>query len=305
MVLPLTCIMLIGYLAKKKGLLPDAVLPSINGILYWIAIPALLFRTTLRIGGEGIAQMNLFWAIHAGFLLAPLTAWILARICRSEPRRAAVSVLMAVRSNNVFMGVPAITIAMGQAGLDALSHYLAMGLVGYNAISILGAQLASANKRLTLRSVGITLLRVLANPLIVATAGGLLLSRTSLQHLPEWIDTVLKTLGDTGSGIALLTLGASLDPGRFVRGLRRTGRDVVFKLFIHPVIAWGMFCLWPTEQILTQAVVLVSAMPPAVNNFIIADGMGLDAEYAADVITAGTILSVLTLPLWVRILGIG
>ncbi len=66
-----------------------------------------------------------------------------------------------------------------------------------------------------------------------------------------------------------------------------------------------MFCLWPTEQILTQAVVLVSAMPPAVNNFIIADGMGLDAEYAADVIAAGTILSVLTLPLWVRILGIG
>jgi len=42
----------------------------------------------------------------------------------------------------------------------------------------------------------------------------------------------------------------------------------------------------------------------AVNTFVIAQNMGMDPDYAGDVVALSTALSIVTLPAWIWLLGI-
>jgi len=303
MVLPLALVMALGVVFGRIGLLTEDTVPKLNAILYWAALPALLFRSILRVGGGIFSDPNLFWAVHVSFILIPGIAWLISSRFTRERRKIAVSVLVAVRANNVFMGIPAITIALGQPGLDALSLFFAVGLLGYNFISITWAQAALSGK-VSLRSLGATLINLLKNPLILACLFGVSGAFMGYSELPWWIDSTLKIIGDTGSGIALIALGASLKIHNPLRALKSTWRDIFFKLMIHPALVWVTFLVWPVDPVLRDTVVLVSAMPGAINNFVLAQSMGMDSDHAGEIVALSTAFSIITLPIWIRILGV-
>ena len=124
-----------------------------------------------------------------------------------------------------------------------------------------------------------------------------------MNDFPEWIDTVLRVLGDVGTGLALMALGSTISL-RSTRGLfRSTWRDCTVKLIFHPLITLLLLIPFPVDRVMMQVVVLTSAMPVAVNSLALSQGMGLDEKYAGEMITSSTILSAVTLPLWIRLLG--
>ena len=304
MVSPLVLIMALGYVLRRRGMLGEDVALRMNRLLFYVALPAWLFRSILRAGAEPMDHLHLFTACHVGFVLVPALAWLLALPARDPRERLGVSVLSAIRANNIFMGVPAIGLALGEPGLEALSLFLGLGFVGYHMISIGWAQLALSGE-LTFRALGEMIRGVLRNPLVQASVAGMGLSLMGVESLPHELDVAFKTVGDVASGLALLLLGASLRPEKFWQGLRHSWRDVAVKLVLHPLVVWGLFRLWPVAPLMQQVVVLVAAMPVAVNTFVVAEGMGMDAPYAAELIAVSTILSVGTLPLWLRFLGMG
>ncbi len=303
MVLPLALVMGLGLLFRRLGILGEGTVPRLNSILYWAALPALLFRSILGVGSGIFSDPNLFWAVHVTFLVAPAISLIMARAFTKDKKRNAVSVLSSIRSNNVFMGLAAVTIAMGQEGLEAVSLYLAVSLLGFNLISITWAQIVLFG-RVTFRSLVGNFFQLLKNPLIISCILGVACASLGLKKLPFWLDAAFKMVGDTGSGIALIAIGASLRFENLGQIFRSALRDSLFKLFIHPALVWVAFLVWPVNLLLRNAVVLVSAMPVAVNTFVIAQNMGMDPDYAGDVVALSTALSIVTLPAWIWLLGI-
>ncbi len=136
----------LGVLFRRIGLLDERTVRRLNSILYWAVLPALLFRSILGVGREILSNSSLFWALHLSFLLVPAVALALGRLFTVDRKRLAVSVLTSIRSNNVFMGVPAVMIAMGQPGVEAVSLYLAVGLLGYHFFSVTWAQVVPVGK---------------------------------------------------------------------------------------------------------------------------------------------------------------
>lgn len=300
---PVAAVILIGKALSAVGLVSITTFRETNSILYWVSIPAMLFRMTAQADLASSGGWNLFIVAHASFFILPFTAWGLGRLFNEDRRRLSISALVSMRSNQVFMGIPAISIALGNPGLEALSLFLAMSQAGYHLLSVSSSQLVLSG-RLSMRSVYNTLLKLLQNPMIIACLAGVFCSFSGLNHLPECLDIILKVLGDMGTGLALLGLGATITLTAVKGLLRNTWRDCTVKLVLHPLITLILFKALPVENTMMQVVVMTSAMPVAINSLAVSQGMGLDEKYAGELITASTILSAITLPLWIRALGI-
>ena len=105
----------------------------------------------------------------------------------------------------------------------------------------------------------------------------------------------------------VIALGGTLDiprMGRVFEIIRRTWFDIIIKLAVNPLIMWGALLLFPVDADLLRVTVMLSSMPCAVNCFIIAKGMGMDGEYAADLVASTTLLGILSIPAWAYALGI-
>ncbi|HET7774083.1 MAG TPA: AEC family transporter, partial [Burkholderiaceae bacterium] len=135
---PFFALVLAGYLATRRGLLPEAAIPGLNTYVLWFALPCMLFRF-----GAGLPVAQLFnlplMAIYAACALLLLGATILlTRSARVGLKDASFGALVAVFPNTGFMGVPLLVALLGNAaaGPVILTMLVDMALTSSVALAI-------------------------------------------------------------------------------------------------------------------------------------------------------------------------
>lgn len=299
--LPVAIVIAIGNVLARLSVVTPEGFAQINRAIFWTAIPALIFRMTSGADLSTLSDGSMGLVVYLTFVLAPPLAWFLSRWSGSSGRRVATSALMLIRSNTVFIGLPVVTLAIGQPGVDVLSMYVAVTFVGYQIISLWWGTLALSGG-LSWSIVQSSLKRLAVNPLVVSSVMGFALALLGWNVFPAWVDETLKLLGNVASGMALLSLGGSLQVSGIPGMVVRSWRDVALKLLFLPAFTWGLFLLCPVPPVVLRTVVLIAAMPVAVDCFILSRVLGMDGDYAADTIMASTILSALTVPFWILLL---
>lgn len=302
-VLPLGVVMAVGWFLRRGKVVTESGLDEMNKLLYWVAMPTILFRSTIKVDPDMFSNVHFMCAVYSVFVVLPFISWILARIRKLPKEKLAVSVLTSVRGNNVFMGLPAVTIALGEPGLESYGVYLALSLVVYQIISISMGQLALSGE-LTLKSFKQVLIRLIKNPMLIACLLGVIGAFLGLGSIPHWIDQTLVILGNVGSGVALMVLGASLVLEDVILSIRQVWSDLFVRLILSPLLTLLAFQFFPVDPMLVKTSVLIAAMPAAVNNFVLAKGMGMDGDYAGKVVVTSTLCSVLTITLWLSVMGV-
>jgi predicted permease len=301
-VLPIFLLIGMGWGLKQKGLLSEQTIKENMFILYWLAMPATLLEGILRSDMASLQGVAFLIAVWSPYFVTTLIVWLTAR-SHEQPRRFAVLTMSAVRGNHFFAGIPIIRLAMGTSGAEAGAVILAFSLIIMQLVSMGSGQLAMSGS-FSWKSLRLTALQLLKNPLFMTCLTGMTVTLLGLNRLPGWMNATLGLLANISTGLALLLLGAGLRLENAVKMLRSVWKIVLFKLAVHPLVSWGISLAFGLSAEMTQANVLLAAMPVAVNTVIFARETGMDSEYSAQSIAVTTLVSMLSLPLWIKILGV-
>jgi len=295
-VLPVFAIVGVGYLAGARGLLGEDSSAALNRFVYWVALPALLFRS---MAGVDLAEVFDVGFI-AGFLGALLVLWLiaglLARLLFGHGLvLATLHGMNGVYGNSGYMGIPLAITAFGEAA--ALPAIVATVIntavvVGIAVVLIeLGQKKGESAGRVAL-NLGSSLVR---NPMLAAPALGLLYAATGLD-LPTPVDAFTGILGAAAGPCALFAIGLFLVGKPQSEGRGEVALIVAMKLLGQPLLtAAAVFLVLPTDPLWAKTAILMAALPTGAGSFVLAQAYGVYVLRTSSAILAGTVIAVATL----------
>ncbi|MGF6226302.1 malonate transporter [Inquilinus ginsengisoli] len=297
--LPVFGVIFLGYFAGRIRLLGRAQSEALNGFVYWIALPALLFLAMARTPVAGILNLNFIGAFLGGVLAVWLLGSVLgALIHRADAGEATMQGMNAGFSNTGYMGIPLFAAAFGPArGLPPASLATVIMSVACVGLAVVALELTGSRGRgilAALRDVAVALLK---NPLVVAPVLGVLWSWSGLA-VPTPLATLLSLLGAAASPCALFAIGLFMASQTLRSGLGEVGWISVLKLVWQPLITWGLAAtVFPMDPFWTASAVILAALPTGALTFVVAQRYGVYVERTSAVILVSTVVSVLTLSL--------
>jgi predicted permease len=133
------------------------------------------------------------------------------------------------------------------------------------------------------------------NPLIVATAAGLLVNVLGIT-VPDWLAPSLSRIGAASLALGLMAAGAGMQFATLARGKLLAISVLSIRHLILPLIGWALGRALHLDA--TQAAVLLAfaAVPTASSAYVLAARMGYNGPFVAGLVTMSTVLGVASLP---------
>lgn len=290
--IPIICIILLGFVLKRKQFVSDSFWQASDRMVYYIFFPALLVSKISTMDLTRVPMLKLGAII---ILLLSCLTLILMIIQALKPIEPAIftSVYQGSARFNTFIAMAVVTAAWSvPQAMDVAALIIGIKVLFVNilCVSVFAIYL---NKSSSIIS---KLLMVLKNPLIIGCTTGLLLNALAIS-LPVWLLSSMELLGGVALTMGLLSVGAGLILKFNDWFSYAILQSVVFKLLLIPLTAFGLGHLFGLDTISHQVLVTIFAMPTAINAYILAGQLGGDQRVMAKIITIQTIFSAGTLAL--------
>jgi len=284
-----------GKLASRVGLLGIRGVQTLNLLLLYVCLPASVLRNVpgMRYSVDLTWIVLLPWLLMGGNLVV---VTLLGRALKLDRQVRAVLTLCVPLGNTSFLGYPLVTAFFGSSALPCAIVYDQFGT--FLILSTAGVViLARASGEATPRAREVVL-RILRFPPLIALAVALTVMPTDM---PGVIDDSLRILSETLLPLAALSIGTQLDFRLPLESRPALLLGLAIKLAIMPAIAMFFSARASLDPVQTHVVVVESAMPPMVTAAALAVSHRLAPSFAAGLVGYGTLLSLVTLPMWVLV----
>jgi malonate transporter len=259
-------------------------------LIYFVLFPALLFYSTARSPINFAATGQFLQVAMAACLSGIILGWLARLLFKTEPMVFESGVQTAFRFNSYI----ALAIASRLGGDQGTSL---MGLIIGFAVPLCNMAAVHA----LVKNKGGLLLELLKNPLLMATMSGVLFNLLGF-HLPDITSSFLSRLGNASIALGLIMVGAGLR----LSGLHASKGIAVYFLLVKlaavPAITYALGLWVGLSPLHLQIVVMFAALPTASSCYVLAVRMGGKGPFVAFLISAGTLISMATLPLWLALL---
>ena len=290
----LICCLALGIAFRMSGLLPEKAYLTLNTLIIYAALPALILQKIPAIPFSTNVLMPVLMPWLTFGLAIPF--FIMAGRHFSWDRQTTGCLLITCGFGNTsFVGIPILQMLWGEKGVQiAIMADQPGSFAALSTIGIIIASYFSTGKS----SAGELASRVFRFPPFLAFLLALALNYSQWQP-PAFADYTLGRLGDMVVPLALLSVGMQLNPSVSGKDWSKLGWGLGFKLIVAPAIIFILYILIiGNHSVLSQGSVMEAGMGPMITAAIIATNFGLRPELVGRLVGFGIPLSFLTLPVW-------
>ena len=273
----------------------DIDVGTLSRLAYWVFGPAFVFALLAEADLDRTVVVKVVLSALAGMAAALAMAFGWARVAGVGYDIGAATAMTSAYGNVGNAGLAIVVFALG----DGAAAVAALLMVTINMTGmILGVGLAQARSG----SPWAALAKGLSAPMTIAAAFSLLVNLAGID-LPLLADRSVGLLSDALIPVMLITLGLQLVRGGRPSGSGDFGVTLIAKLAVAPTVAGLVAAALSLEGDALDAVIIQSAMPPAVFCAVIAIENDLVPERVTALVTLTTMVSAVTLPIVLLLVG--
>ena len=296
--IPVFLVIALGFAIRRMDFPGEALWAPLDQINYHVLFPALLCYT-LAVAEIRLGEIGTMAAVLAAGMMAMVALLMLSKRFLPMTGPEFSSVFQGAVRWNSFVALAAIASLWGKPGLTLAAVAVAVMVPIANVVSV----------TVLTRYAGATpagpaaIAKLLArNPLILACLAGIALNLTGI-GLPGPLATTFKIVGDASLTLGLLAVGAGLQVVNVLEKKWIVLYTSALKLVAMPLMMMGFCILFGVDGLARLVVLICAAVPGATSSFMLARQLGGDMQLMASLITGGTILAVVTMPLMLWWLG--
>jgi len=299
-IIPIFIVILVGWVARKKQFIPDGFLGPANRLVYYLAIPAMIFRAISRASFREEFNIHVLLITLLCVCAVFLTAWVLSVITGMAKKLRGTFIQSSFHGNLGYIGLAVVFYYLGDSGLARGGIFAGFILILQNTLAVVTLQFHAdrADKK------GVAALenvrRIVGHPVIFSALGGILFSLSGMP-LPVIADRSLAIFSGMALPLALLLIGASLSFELIKVRIKNVLTVSLFKLVVMPGLGVFLFKLLsiPTSDYLPAFILLAS--PTATLTYVMAKEMKGDSDFAVAAISGCTLLSAVSFTLWLNL----
>lgn len=302
---PFFALVLAGYVAARRKLLPLEAIPGLNGFVLFFALPCMLFRFGSTTPITQLLDASVFGVyLLCGLVMVAVTLAVTMNE-RIRWNDGAMGALVAAFPNAGFMGVPLLAALLGPNAVATVMAAILVDMVLTSSLCIALSRLDGAKGQGVSAMLGAgrkALSGVLTNPMAWSILLGAVASAVEFRF-PVPVEKTVWLLADAASPVALFTIGAVLARSQMQANHPMPLSDYVpvalMKLFLHPVLVLGvgmaaMQLGVPLQPAALTVMVLIACLPSASNVSLLAERFGADNGRIARIILVSTAASFLS-----------
>jgi malonate transporter len=299
---PLFLLVAIGYALSAFGRWPRPAADALTRFVFYVAVPALLFRLMSDFSKLPPVDARLLIAYFGGclalFLLARLIA---ARVYRLDGVAQSVFALGTIFSNNVLLGIPLARVTLGERSLPAISLVLVFNALTLWTLATVSVEWAR-NRAVSWSGYLGAAKAVLANPIVASILLGTLWGFLG-PPLPAFLDQTLALVSDAAMPMSLIALGMGLAQYGIREGWHIAGAMTLLKLAGQPLAVWLIARALSLPPMETQSVVLLATLPVGANVYLMSRQFDALSGPVASSLVVSTGVAAVTTPFVLALMG--
>lgn len=295
-VFSLFIIILVGAYASKKNIITQEINKGLTDILIKIALPFMIVSSFMFTYDESI-KANVFATFYLSLgAYAVMAAVSIVLLLPVRNDKKTVLHFANVFVNTGYIGFPVLNSVYGYEGViygSIFNLFFVVFLWTYGILLYKGKLDKGYLKK--------EIINLLFNPSIIAVIIGIIIMLCNIEVKGAILSSI-KSIGNITGPLSMFIIGVILSKVKIKQHIKdwTVYYGIIIKLIIIPVAIYLFSLLMKEASIAVYSVIIMTSMPASAMTSILAESYNKEKEFAAVIVSATTLISLLTVPILIK-----